>query len=287
MSDAQTSPGADGSMATQNLDPRLAAIGEVFGDEFRTKFREPVIFETYTFSSPPPKNMYRRDFQLLSRALFLESVYRRRVDFDPAILDNFSEIVGSKMVEISTLFERRQQQLRAMLKQQGYEPQKVYLQDETMLVPVIASQARGFMRLLQMLEESYQLIGCANLYGVMTGAQRRTAELESRKAIRSYIGRVREGASKVRKEMMRLRTQAQIETTAEEAHAEVLVDSADAQYDRDDHDRTSAVEPGQAAEIMDSMIAQSNAVAQATGSRRGTKKADAPVEQGAAEGQPA
>lgn len=273
MLETTNSTGATGSDDAPTLDPRLQAISDVFGDDFGSRFREPVLFEHYTFSSPPPKLMYRRDFQLLSRALFLENVYRRRLGFNVELLDNFALMVGSKMDEVTTLFERRQQQLRTMLKQQNVDPQKVYLQDERILVPIIAAHSRGFMKLLQMLDESYQLIGCASLYGVMSGAQRRTAEMESRKAVRSFIGRVREAQSHLRKEMMRLRAAGQEELTPEVAQAENLINEAQESYDKHDEDRSTAVDPANAAEVLDSMIAQANTISQVSG-RKSTKKSE-------------
>lgn len=265
----------DGRTEPASSDPRIDALSEVFGEAFGRTFRDPVLFMNETLGAPPPLAMYRRDFRLLSRALYLESVYRRREGFNPELLDNFARMTGEKIINITTLFGKLTARMELLFKNAGIEITPVYLQKQNLYIPVIAPHARNFVALLRKLDDFYNMVGCAHLNGLIDGGQRRTAELDSRKAVRAFIGMVRTEQARLRKESLRLReTRAGVPESSEVAMAENLADEAHATYDAAAHadDHAANVSPDEAASVLEGIVASGVAA-----SSRAKPKKDEPA----------
>lgn len=254
-------------------DPRIEALADVFGDEFAQNFRDPVLFITETLRSPAPISFYRRDFKLLSRYLFLESVYRRRPDYNQELLDNYARMTGEKLAAVLLLLTKRIDQTATLMKVNGMTADAVYLQAQHLYIPIIASHARSFIQLLVKLDEYYQMTGSASLYGVLDGNQRSKAELEGRRAIRSFTSLVRNEHIKLRKESFRMRAARDGFAEPELIQAEKIVQDGQADFDASsdaDHDGAH-VAPGDALEVLDSIVATGLAAASAATRKRPVK----------------
>lgn len=246
-------------------DPRIEALAEVFGEQFAYNFRDPVLFVTETLRSPAPMSFYRRDFKLLSRYLFLESVYRRRPDFNQELLDNYARMTGQKLSDVLGLLTKRIEQTAVLFKNNGITPDAVYLQAQTLYIPIIAAHARSFIMLLVKLDEYYQLTGSASLYGLLDGGQRSKAELEGRKAVRAFTAMVRNEQIKLRKESFRMRAARDGVVEPEVEHAEHLVNQAQDELDAspDGQNDGGSIHPEEAQKVLDSLVATGVAAATA------------------------
>lgn len=255
---------------------KIQALAEVFGQEFAEQFRDPVLCIDQTLWAPMPQGMFRRDFRLLSRSLYLESVYRRREGYNQETLDNFARMIGEKLAAINKLFESRTNQLTKLFKDNGHSPVDVYVKPQHIYAPVIAPGARSFIELLGRLDKYYQLTGCGTLMGLLDGSQRRTAELELRKAVRSFTGMVRTEQAKLRKESLRLQDERRghavdVEVEADVAKAEKLADEAEKNMAESTEDMAAHVDPSEASAVLDSIVA--TGVAGSTAAARGRSKA--------------
>jgi hypothetical protein len=250
---------------------KLQALAEIFGDEFARDFRDPVLFISETLSSPAPLSFYRRDFRLISRYLFLESVYRRRPDFNQDLLNKYSNMIGEKMGQVLLLLSKRRDQTAQLLSVNGFTPDAVYLHPAELFIPVIAPHARSFIRLLVQLDDYYQITGSAALFGVIDGGQRSKAELEGRRAIRSFTALVRNEHIKLRKESLRMRSAPGALLEPELEHAEKLVSEAEGQHDSAPDDLASNVDPAQAHEVLDAIVTSGIAAATAAARKPSSK----------------
>lgn len=255
-------------------DPLIAALAEVFGNEFARDFRDPVRFVTETLRSPAPLSFYRRDFKLLSRYLFLESVYRRRPDFNQELLDNYARMTGEKLAAVQLLLTKRIEQTAVLFRNNGITPDAVYLQAQRLTIPIIAAHAYSFISLLIKLDEYYQLTGSASLYGILDGNQRSKAELEGRKAIRSFTALVRNEHIKLRKESLRMRAARGGVIEDDVIHAEKIVQEGQAEYDESnasEHDHGAHVSLDEAGAVLDSLVATGVAATNAANRKRPAK----------------
>jgi hypothetical protein len=187
---------------------RLRALAEVFGDAWAADFQDPVVFRTYSFYSPAAKQFYKRDFPLISRTLFAESVYRRRPAYNQAILDSFIIAVAKKLSDVQTSIGVQCERLVKICESNGQMTDAAFLHPQQLLVPIIAAHAISYLRCLQKLDELYQLSGSATLNGVIDGNQRKTVELLCRKGVRSFSAMLRNEIIKLRKESLRMRASA-------------------------------------------------------------------------------
>lgn len=280
----ESTPTDSASPEQQLHDGQIAALAEVFGEEFADDFRDPVLFMSETLRSPAPLSFYRRDFRLLSRYLFLESVYRRRPEFNQDVLDGFARMIGQKLTDVQTLLTKRIDQTDAILKSNGAGVNASYLQSRTFNIPIIAAHARSFITLLVKLDRLYQLIGSAALYGLMDSSQRAKAELEGRKAIRAFTAMIRNEHIKLRKESQRMRLARSGPMEPEVDRAEALVNQGQAEFDNsseDEHDQAH-VNPEDAQGVLEAIVTSGVAAANAATKRRGAKTTSdvgAPVEQ--------
>lgn len=251
---------------------KLEGLANVFGKEFAERLRDPVMYMKQTLCAPMPQAMFRRDFELLSRSLFLESVYRRRVGYNYDVLDNFAKMVGEKLVDIGTLFDKRTPQMLHLFKQNGFDPEPVYFKSQSLYIPIIAPAARSFVKLLERLDNYYQLTGHAALLGLIDGGQRRKSELEMRKAVRAFTGLVRTEHVKMRRESWRLNSErsahpVDAEEEAMTTMAENLVAQSEKKIDEATDDSESHVGMDEAGAVLDSIVANGVAAATASGRR--------------------
>jgi hypothetical protein len=185
---------------------RIRTLAEVFGEDWANDFQDPVVFRSYCFYSPAAKQFYKREFPLVSRTLFAESVYRRRPLYDQALLDSFIVAAAKKLSDVQAMIGVQCLRLVKLCESNGQLTDASFLHPQQLLVPIIAAHATSYLRCLQRLDELYHLSGSATLNGVIDGNQRKTVELLCRKAVRSFSAMLRNEIVKLRKESLRMRT---------------------------------------------------------------------------------
>ncbi|MDO8279815.1 MAG: hypothetical protein Q7T63_17025 [Burkholderiaceae bacterium] len=260
-----------------NREDQLKALAQVFGDEYANDFNDPVIFRVHTFESPAVKQFYKREFPLISRTLFVESVYRRRPMYNQDLLDSFAATAAKKLGDILQMLTTQCQRLEKICKTNGQTPDAVYLHAQLTTVPIIASHANTYIKCLLKLDQLYQLSGSATLNGVIDGNQRKQVELLCRKAVRAFSALLRNEILKLRKESYRMRQAASVadeEVDKAEAAQAAAIKEFDAQVQREDGiDPAAAVDPASAAATIDAMAAT---VAAAAGAKNPRKRKDSP-----------
>lgn len=169
-----------------DADEQLSAMAEVFGEHYAQDFQDAVVFRRHSFQSPAAKQFYKRNFPLVSRTLFLESVYRRRPLYNQAILDTFVTMVSKRLADIQQLISTQSVRLKKLCDSNGQLTDAAFVHPYEVLVPIIAAHANSYVRCLLKLDELYQLSASATLNGVIDGNQRKAVEQICRKAIRAF-----------------------------------------------------------------------------------------------------
>jgi hypothetical protein len=253
------------------LAEKMDALAEVFGEKYAEGFDDPVVFVWRTFMSPAVKQFYKRDYPLISRTLFVESVYRRRPMYNQEVLDSFSGLVAKKLTDVLTLLSNQAARIRKLCETYGALTDADYLHPIRKLIPVIANHAKSYISVLEQLDQVYQLTGSATLNGVIDSNQRKNFELLSRKAVRAFSAMLRNEILKLRKESQRMRAASNASDT-EMDHAEAAQTNAIAEFDQSNTNDAaigdaSVVDHEQGAEVLDNILATSTAA-----ERRTTKK---------------
>lgn len=273
-----------GSAPEFTQEQQIEALAEVFGPEYAAKFQDPVIFMPVTFRSPTVKQFYKRDFNLISRTLFMESVYRRIPQYNQQVLDDYSSMSARKLADVQTLLMKQHSRLAKLCKDNGVSLNASYLHPDTRLVPVIAGHAKTYIQTLMKLDEVYQLAGTALLNGVIDGGVRREFELICRKAVRTFAVMLRYEIRKLWKESSRMRAQmAQPDAELDKAEAShtQAVDAFDKAVESEMvTDPNAHVAPEQAAQVIADLAAQTAAAKGGKARRKaddGTGTGDAPT----------
>lgn len=260
---SETAPVISGSAPEFSQEQQIKSLGEVFGPEYAAKFQDPVIFMPVTFRSPTVKQFYKRDFNLISRTLFMESVYRRIPQYNQQVLDDYSAMSARKLADVHKLLTNQHGRLAKLCKDNGVSLNASYLHPETRLVPVIAGHAKTYILTLMKLDEVYQLAGTALLNGVIDGGVRREFELICRKAVRTFAVMLRYEIRKLWKESNRMRsqmTQPDVELDKAEASHNQAVVAFDKEVESEmTTDPNAHVDPAQAAQVIADLTSQTGA----------------------------
>lgn len=274
MSDATAQ--ALGQTAEFTHQQKLDAIAEVFGQEYADTFQDPVLFMPCVFMSPTVKQFYKREFNLISRTLFVESVYRRRPTYNQSVLDDYSAVSSRKLADIQKLLTTQCDRLAHICRSNGVQLDASYMHPQQRVVPIIAGHAKTYIATLHKLDEVYQLTGTALLNGVIDGNARRECEMLCRKAVRAFSAMLRNEILKLYKESQRMRKAMagpdQELDKAESAHGQALAEFDASVESERTTDPGAHVDPEDASQIIDDLASQSNATK--SGGRR--RKADEP-----------
>jgi hypothetical protein len=269
MSDSATTNSGSAPEFTQAQ--QIDALSEVFGPEYAAKFQDPVIFLTVTFFSPTVKQFYKRDFNLISRTLFMESVYRRLPQYNQQVLDDYSSMSARKLADVQALLTKQHDRLAKLCKDNGVSLTASYLHPDVRVVPVIAGHAKTYIQTLKKLDEVYQLAATALLNGVIDGGVRREFELVCRKAVRTFAVMLRYEIKKLWKESSRMRTQMSLPDAeldkAEASHTQAVADFDKAVESDMVTDPNAHVAPEQAAQVIADLAAQTTAAKAGSKSR--------------------
>lgn len=252
-------PAATSASLGPDREAQLQALATVFGADYAKGFDDPVVFITRVFQSPAVKQFFKREFPLISRTLFVESVYRRRPMYNQTVLDDFASISKKKLADILALLGTQCDRIRKVCESNAALTDAQYMHPQTTLIPIIAGEARTYIEVLTKLDEAYQLCGSAILNGVIDGNQRKSTELLCRKAVRAFSAMQRNEIIKLRKESQRLRaglTVPDVELDkAEGAQTESIRDFDEHTHNEAQLDASGSVAPDAAAQLLDDMVA--------------------------------
>jgi hypothetical protein len=262
------------------LEEKKAAMEEVFGREYAERFNDPVVFLRRKLMSPVPIQFYKREFPLISRTLHLESVYRRRRDFNQDVLDAFAALSAKKLEDILRMLQNNVDRLLKICSVNGATDMADYLHPVSKVVPVIASGSRRYVSVLERLDQAYSLTGSATLNGLFDGNQRAQAEQLCRKGVRAYGAMIRSESVRLRKELQRIWVEANAPIDEDTVSAEKAHDESVAQFDetaaKEAQLDPSSVIPGEQAADMIADIAATSAAA--SGRKPRARKASPPEE---------
>jgi hypothetical protein len=188
---------------TQFSELQQAAMSATFQSFART-FNDAVVFVNKEFSTPPMQGFVRRDFGYVSRSLHMEMTYRRMSGFPEARLDRFLTLVNDKLQKIELALEMDRNRLKELFKQKNEEPEALYARAIRVTVPVIASQANDFLRVMTLADEVLRMSAAASLKGVFDTKQRATLEVKVKKMVRSFTAMVRNESYSLSKELKKL-----------------------------------------------------------------------------------
>lgn len=215
------------------------AMVDVFGPEFAGRFGDPIMYVRLRQYSQPCKQFYRRDFALLSRSLWLESVYRRRRDFSTDVLDRFASLTAQKNEDVSKMLRLNVDRFIKLAVQSGMPGSDLasFMRPSDQVVPIIATGSRFYIKNLELLDYIMALTGSLMLWGSFDSKQRTEAEALARKAIRAYGMLVRVESSRLYKESQRMQSAlAQVApgvVDSETVGAEAAHKEAAERYDRE------------------------------------------------------
>jgi len=247
---------------------RKQAFSTVFGRDYLDGFSDPIIFKQGTFYSPAVQQSYKRNFAMISRTLYSEYIYRRRPNYNQAVLDAFSTLAASKLAAINELLTRSGAQLQKLCRDNGVEADASYFHCAHKQVPIIHAFSMQYLQCLTLLDRVLQLSGSAALYGVVSSEQRREVELRCRRAINAFSTMVRMESSKLRREAQRVLASSagdELIEAADKQHGQVL-----AEFDKqapeagDDTAGQSVEDLAISARAIDNKSASSSAPVEAT-----------------------
>jgi hypothetical protein len=211
--------------ASPQLVRHRKAMEASFGARFLNTFVSPyLVIEDHVIECPVGVRFYKKDFNYLSKQLYLEYQYRKWRDFDITLLDRYAAIVTSKLAGLDATMQQTIDRLQKLLEQSGQQadltlwPTK-YVTD----VPIIAAQARAYLAVLQKMDRVYTLTGTANLLGVIDSTQRAQAELQAKRAVRAFRSILQTEVTRLYREAERIMGQQRQLGTPDPAMAEVVL----------------------------------------------------------------
>jgi hypothetical protein len=119
------------------------------------------------------------------------------------------------------------QRLQKLLDQAGQQAELTLWPTRHVVdVPIIVPQARAYLAVLQKLDRVYTLTGTANLLGVIDSAQRAQAELQAKRAVRTFRSVVQTEVTRLYREAERITTEHQQAGKTTAAPAPLLLQPA-------------------------------------------------------------
>jgi len=277
------------STAQLQVDPvsirRQAALEDVFGAKFVSRFQSPVIFiDSVVLQSPTSIRFFKKDFAYLSKQLHMEYQYRSWKGFNQEMLERYNEIITKKLDSINLLMTNWVNRLQKLLDQNNVKIEgSIYPNVLTVTVPIIAAHARSYFVLLTNLDRLSLLAGTANLLGVIDSKQRAEAEMICKKAVRAFRSVLQAEVIKLYREADRLIKEQHSRGEADSQMAEAIAEqgkaiaefAANQEVESDIGLDIGGSDPSQ---LIDDAAAASSAVVNASRSRVKAPKPKAEVE---------
>ena len=276
----QTAPASAGSTqvdASKRLARRHKALEAIFGSKFLHTFLSPyMVLEDHEIECPVGIRFYKKDFQYLSKQLYLEYQYRSWRGFSSELLDKYATIITTKLAAIDTLMQNNINRLQKLLDQQGHKADltlwpAVYTTD----VPIIAAQARAYIGVLAKMDRLYCLSGTANLLGVIDSSQRADVEFTAKKAVRAFRSILQTEVTRLYREAERIMAEQHSAGKVDVAMAAVVQQQGQdiAEFDKssqqdNDDDPTMDLKGADPSQVIDSAAAAAAAGATAAGATK-------------------
>ncbi|TWO71485.1 hypothetical protein FN976_11260 [Caenimonas sedimenti] len=258
---------------------RQQALIKTFGAEFAKRFTMPyIVLEGEVLRSPTAIRFYRKDFSYLSEQLVLEYQYRGWRGFNTELVGKFGDLTSQKLSNIKTLMQNTINRIKNLIQGRGMQDVELTLWPSEFVadVPVIATHARTYLEILQMLDEVYTICGTANLLGVIDSTQRTNAEFTCKKAIRAFRSIVQMEVAKLYREADRVvREQHSGGGEVDEARRELVSKQGQdiAEFDKviqadEDADPAMSLNGADPGQVIDDSAAASTAAAAASAPKK-------------------
>jgi hypothetical protein len=274
---APASAGSTHEDASKRLARRHKALETIFGGKFLHTFLSPyMVLEDHVIECPVGIRFYKKDFQYLSKQLYLEYQYRSWRGFSSELLDKYATIITAKLAAIDTLMQNNINRLHKLLDQQGHKADltlwpAVYTTD----VPIIAAQARAYIGVLAKMDRLYCLSGTANLLGVIDSSQRADVEFTAKKAVRAFRSILQTEVTRLYREAERIMAEQHSAGKVDVAMAAVVQQQGQdiAEFDKssqqdNDDDPTMDLKGADPSQVIDSAAAAAAAGATAAGAMK-------------------
>lgn len=274
---APASAGSSHEDASKRLVRRHKALEAIFGGKFLHTFLSPyMVLEDHVIECPVGIRFYKKDFQYLSKQLYLEYQYRSWRGFSSELLDKYATIITTKLAAIDTLMQNNINRLQKLLDQQGHKADltlwpAVYTTD----VPIIAAQARAYIGVLAKMDRLYCLSGTANLLGVIDSSQRADVEFTAKKAVRAFRSILQTEVTRLYREAERIMAEQHNAGKVDVAMAAVVQQQGQdiAEFDKssqqdNDDDPTMDLKGADPCQVIDSAAAAAAAGATAAGATK-------------------
>ncbi len=271
---APASAGSTHEDPSKRLARRHKALEAIFGGKFLHTFLSPyMVLEDHVIECPVGIRFYKKDFQYLSKQLYLEYQYRSWRGFSSELLDKYATIITTKLAAIDTLMQNNINRLQKLLDQQGHKADltlwpAVYTTD----VPIIAAQARAYIGVLAKMDRLYCLSGTANLLGVIDSSQRADVEFTAKKAVRAFRSILQTEVTRLYREAERIMAEQHSAGKVDVAMAAVVQQQGQdiAEFDKssqqdNDEDPTMDLKGADPSQVIDSAAAAAAAGATAAG----------------------
>jgi hypothetical protein len=136
---------------------------------------------------PVAIRLYKKDFEYLSKQLYVEYQYRIWNGFNRELLDRYADITNAKLTAIDTMLQQNINRLTKLLEQASFKDDlSLFPSPHIVDAPIIASSARVYLTALSKMDRLYALAGTANLLGIIDSQQRAEVELLSKMAFRAF-----------------------------------------------------------------------------------------------------
>lgn len=266
---------------------RQQALEDVFGSKFTSRFQSPVVFiDSAELQSPTSIRFFKKDFAYLSKQLHMEYQYRSWKGFNQEMLERYNEIITKKLENINVLMTNWANRLQKLLDQNSDKMEgSLYPNTLVVTVPVIATHARSYFKLLTDLDRVSLLAGTANLLGIIDSKQRAESELICKKAVRAFRSVLQTEVIKLYREADRLVKEQHGRGEIDSGIADAVAEQgkAIAEFDASqepDTDHGMDLGGADPAQLIDDAAAASSAVASASRSRaaKSSKPAKAEAE---------
>ncbi len=296
MTESALAPQASTQDESKRLARRHKALERIFGAKFVKTFASPyMVIEDHVILSPVAVRFYKKDFEYLSKQLYLEYQYRSWKGFNAELLKRYAEITSTKLANIKVLMTNTINRLRKLLDQQGYKEDLTLwpaaFKDD---VPIIAAHARSYIDMLKMLDDVNTLAGTANLMGVIDSTQRAEAEYICKKAVRAFRSILQTEVAKLYREAERIIREQHSSGQVDQAMADTVAQQGkdiaafDKSTEEEEHgDLGMDLKGADPSQVIDDAAATSTAAAAAAAGRKRGSRAKGESEAASRAGEPA
>lgn len=274
----------------RRADARVKALEHLFGKDFVRSFQSPyMVMEEHRIECPVGIRLFKKDFQYLSKQLYVEYQFRTWYGYNRELLDRYADITNAKLTAIDTMLQQSINRIKKLLDQAGHKDElSLFPAPFITDVPIIASSARAYISALSKLDRLYEVAGTANLMGVIDSQQRAEVELISKKAFRAFRSILQNEVGKLYREAKRVVADQHSKAGVVDPNMQMVVEQQGEAMEafRQESEADDKIDPDLAlngadpAQVIDDAAAASTAASAAGGApkkARAARKTDAPA----------